>query len=130
MSALPPKADIDPQSANVRFVPKADIPESGGLRQRDDLIDVLFDGGVQRGTHILKAISLGAKAVGVEQLLDYRGQPQLSGSLVQYKVMIRRSAIGAARSSASSGTSNVRISSSSSARPFTSFSSIASPSLG
>jgi hypothetical protein len=26
MSALPPKADIDPQSANVRFVPKADIP--------------------------------------------------------------------------------------------------------
>jgi hypothetical protein len=25
MSALPPKADIDPQSANVRFVPKADI---------------------------------------------------------------------------------------------------------
>jgi L-lactate dehydrogenase (cytochrome) len=28
-------------------------------------IDVLFDGGVQRGTHILKAISLGAKAVGV-----------------------------------------------------------------
>jgi L-lactate dehydrogenase (cytochrome) len=30
-----------------------------------DKIDVLFDGGVQRGTHILKAISLGAKAVGV-----------------------------------------------------------------
>ena len=25
MSALPPKADIDRQSANVRFVPKADI---------------------------------------------------------------------------------------------------------
>ena len=25
MSALPPKADIDPQSVNVRFVPKADI---------------------------------------------------------------------------------------------------------
>jgi hypothetical protein len=24
-SALPPKADIDAQSANVRFVPKADI---------------------------------------------------------------------------------------------------------
>jgi hypothetical protein len=35
--------------------PKADIPEIGGLRQRDDLIDVLFNGGVQRGTHILKA---------------------------------------------------------------------------
>jgi L-lactate dehydrogenase (cytochrome) len=28
-------------------------------------IDVLFDGGVRRGTHVLKAISLGAKAVGV-----------------------------------------------------------------
>ena len=24
-SKVPPKADIDPQSANVRFVPKADI---------------------------------------------------------------------------------------------------------
>lgn len=30
----------------------------------DDL-DVLFDGGVQRGTHIIKALSLGAKAVGI-----------------------------------------------------------------
>jgi L-lactate dehydrogenase (cytochrome) len=28
-------------------------------------IDVLMDGGVQRGTHVLKALSLGAKAVGV-----------------------------------------------------------------
>jgi L-lactate dehydrogenase (cytochrome) len=46
-------------------VPKADIPEIGGLRQRDDLIDVLFDVGVQRGTHILKASSLGPKTVGV-----------------------------------------------------------------
>jgi L-lactate dehydrogenase (cytochrome) len=30
-----------------------------------DGIDVLMDGGVQRGTHVLKALSLGAKAVGV-----------------------------------------------------------------
>jgi L-lactate dehydrogenase (cytochrome) len=30
----------------------------------DDL-DVIMDGGVQRGTHVLKALSLGAKAVGV-----------------------------------------------------------------
>ena len=29
------------------------------------LLDVLMDGGVQRGTHVLKALSLGAKAVGV-----------------------------------------------------------------
>jgi len=31
----------------------------------DDRIDVLMDGGVQRGTHVLKALSLGAKAVGL-----------------------------------------------------------------
>ena len=30
-----------------------------------DKIDVLMDGGVRRGTHVLKALSLGAKAVGV-----------------------------------------------------------------
>jgi L-lactate dehydrogenase (cytochrome) len=30
-----------------------------------DKIDVLVDGGVHRGTHVLKALSLGAKAVGV-----------------------------------------------------------------
>ncbi|MBS0583552.1 MAG: alpha-hydroxy-acid oxidizing protein [Proteobacteria bacterium] len=30
-----------------------------------DRIDVMIDGGVQRGTHVLKALSLGAKAVGV-----------------------------------------------------------------
>lgn len=30
-----------------------------------DKIDVLMDGGIQRGTHVLKALSLGAKAVGV-----------------------------------------------------------------
>jgi L-lactate dehydrogenase (cytochrome) len=29
-----------------------------------DRIDVIIDGGVQRGTHVLKALSLGAKAVG------------------------------------------------------------------
>jgi len=30
-----------------------------------DRLDVLMDGGVQRGTHVLKALSLGAKAVGL-----------------------------------------------------------------
>jgi L-lactate dehydrogenase (cytochrome) len=30
-----------------------------------DRIDVMMDGGVQRGTHVLKALSVGAKAVGV-----------------------------------------------------------------
>ena len=30
-----------------------------------DRIDVMMDGGVQRGTHVVKALSLGAKAVGI-----------------------------------------------------------------
>ena len=30
-----------------------------------DRLEVLMDGGVQRGTHVLRALSLGAKAVGV-----------------------------------------------------------------
>ena len=29
-----------------------------------DRIDVIMDSGIQRGTHVLKALSLGAKAVG------------------------------------------------------------------
>ena len=30
-----------------------------------DRVDVMIDGGIQRGTHVLKALSLGAKAVGI-----------------------------------------------------------------
>jgi len=30
-----------------------------------DRLDVMMDGGIQRGTHVLKALSLGAKAVGI-----------------------------------------------------------------
>ena len=36
-----------------------------------DRIDVLMDGGVQRGTHVLKALSVGAKAVGVGRFYLY-----------------------------------------------------------
>jgi L-lactate dehydrogenase (cytochrome) len=36
-----------------------------------DRIDVMMDGGVQRGTHVLKALSLGAKAVGVGRYYLY-----------------------------------------------------------
>src|SRR5689334_7775863 len=36
-----------------------------------DQIDVMMDGGVQRGTHILKALSLGAKAVGIGRFYLY-----------------------------------------------------------
>ena len=36
-----------------------------------DKIDVLMDGGIQRGTHVIKALSLGAKAVGVGRYYLY-----------------------------------------------------------
>jgi L-lactate dehydrogenase (cytochrome) len=36
-----------------------------------DQIDVIMDGGVQRGTHVLKALSLGAKAVGMGRFYLY-----------------------------------------------------------
>jgi len=36
-----------------------------------DRIDVMIDGGVQRGTHVLKALSLGAKAVGIGRFYLY-----------------------------------------------------------
>jgi L-lactate dehydrogenase (cytochrome) len=36
-----------------------------------DRIDVIMDGGIQRGTHVLKALSLGAKAVGVGRYYLY-----------------------------------------------------------
>jgi L-lactate dehydrogenase (cytochrome) len=36
-----------------------------------DRIDVMMDGGVRRGTHVLKALSLGAKAVGVGRYYLY-----------------------------------------------------------
>ena len=36
-----------------------------------DRIDVMMDGGIQRGTHVLKALSLGAKAVGIGRLYLY-----------------------------------------------------------
>src|SRR5437588_6605295 len=36
-----------------------------------DRIDVMMDGGIQRGTHVLKALSLGAKAVGIGRFYLY-----------------------------------------------------------
>jgi L-lactate dehydrogenase (cytochrome) len=36
-----------------------------------DRIDVLMDGGIQRGSHVLKALSLGAKAVGIGRCYLY-----------------------------------------------------------
>lgn len=44
----------------------ADIVDAVG-----DRIDVMMDSGIQRGTHILKALSLGAKAVGIGRYYLY-----------------------------------------------------------
>ena len=57
-------------------------------------LDVMMDGGVQRGTHVLKALSLGAKAVGLGRFylfaLAAAGQPGIERALGQMKAEILR----------------------------------------
>lgn len=59
-----------------------------------DRIDVVMDGGVQRGTHVLKALSLGAKAVGVGRYylfpLAAAGQAGVERALEQMRIEIER----------------------------------------
>ncbi len=59
-----------------------------------DKIDVMMDGGVQRGTHVLKALSLGAKAVGLGRYYLYplaaAGQPGVERALGQMRTEIER----------------------------------------
>jgi L-lactate dehydrogenase (cytochrome) len=59
-----------------------------------DKIDVLMDGGVQRGTHVLKALSLGAKAVGLGRYYLYplaaAGQAGVERALGQMRAEIER----------------------------------------
>ena len=59
-----------------------------------DRIDVMMDGGVQRGTHVLKALSLGAKAVGVGRYylfpLAAAGQPGVERALWLMRTEIER----------------------------------------
>jgi L-lactate dehydrogenase (cytochrome) len=59
-----------------------------------DKIDVMMDGGVQRGTHILKALSLGAKAVGVGRYylfpLAAAGQAGVERALTLMKAELER----------------------------------------
>jgi L-lactate dehydrogenase (cytochrome) len=45
--------------SRASFDQLAEIVDAAG-----DWIDIMMDGGIQRGTHVLKALSLGAKAVG------------------------------------------------------------------
>jgi L-lactate dehydrogenase (cytochrome) len=59
-----------------------------------DRIDVAMDGGIQRGTHVLKALSLGAKAVGIGRYYLYAlgaaGQPGVERALGLLKTEIER----------------------------------------
>jgi L-lactate dehydrogenase (cytochrome) len=59
-----------------------------------DRIDVMMDGGIQRGTHALKALSLGAKAVGIGRYYLYplaaAGQPGVERALGQLRTEIER----------------------------------------
>jgi L-lactate dehydrogenase (cytochrome) len=59
-----------------------------------DRIDVLMDGGIQRGTHVLKALSLGAKAVGCGRFylfpLAAGGQPGVERALGLMRAEVER----------------------------------------
>jgi L-lactate dehydrogenase (cytochrome) len=59
-----------------------------------DRIDVIMDGGIQRGTHVLKALSLGAKAVGVGRYylfpLAAAGQPGVERALGLMRAELER----------------------------------------
>jgi L-lactate dehydrogenase (cytochrome) len=59
-----------------------------------DRIDVMMDGGVHRGTHVLKALSLGAKAVGIGRYylfpLAAAGQPGVERALELMRTDIER----------------------------------------
>ncbi|MEO8240929.1 MAG: alpha-hydroxy acid oxidase [bacterium] len=59
-----------------------------------DRLDVMMDGGVQRGSHVLKALSLGAKAVGLGRAylfpLAAAGQPGIERALGLLKAELTR----------------------------------------
>ena len=59
-----------------------------------DKIDVMMDGGVRRGTHVLKALSLGARAVGLGRYylfpLAAAGQPGVERALDLMRIEIER----------------------------------------
>lgn len=78
-----------------------------------DRLDVMIDGGVQRGTHVLKALSLGAKAVGLGRFYLYAlaaaGQPGIERALGQMKAEIQRDMrLMGAKSVADLGHANLR----------------------
>ena len=78
-----------------------------------DRLDVMIDGGIQRGTHVLKALSLGAKAVGLGRAylfpLAAAGQPGIERALGQLKAEITRDMrLMGAKSVADLGRDNLR----------------------
>ena len=78
-----------------------------------DRLDVMIDGGIQRGTHVLKALSLGAKAVGLGRFylfaLAAAGQPGIERALSQMKTeLLRDMRLMGARSVADLSRANLR----------------------
>ena len=78
-----------------------------------DRIDVMIDGGIQRGSHVLKALSLGAKAVGLGRYYLYAlaaaGQPGIERALGQLKAeIVRDMRLMGARRVAELGPQNLR----------------------
>jgi len=59
-----------------------------------DKLDVICEGGIQRGTHVLKALSVGAKACSGGRMYLYAlaaaGQPGVERALAQYRSEIER----------------------------------------
>jgi len=59
-----------------------------------DRLDVMMDSGIQRGTHVLKALSIGAKAVGIGRFYLYAlaaaGQPGVERALKLLRAEIER----------------------------------------
>lgn len=78
-----------------------------------DRLDVMIDGGIQRGTHVVKALSLGAKAVGLGRYylfpLAAAGQAGIERALGQLKAeIVRDMRLMGARSVADLGRGNLR----------------------
>ena len=75
--------------SRAAFDQLAEVVDAVGER-----LDVMMDGGVQRGTHILKALSLGAKAVGIGRYylfpLAAAGQAGVERALAQLRTELER----------------------------------------
>lgn len=75
--------------SRAAFDQLAEVVDAAG-----DRLDVMIDGGIQRGTHVLKALSLGAKAVGLGRFylfpLAAAGQAGVEHALGRMRAEIER----------------------------------------